>query len=356
MHHRTLFAGILSLLLSASALIAGKKSGTLDVIWIDVEGGGATLIVTPNDESVLIDSGNPGGRDSQRILKAIKEEAGLDHLDHLIATHFHLDHFGGAAEVAAELPIHHVWDNGIPERNPDNRPNDTRFPLMIKPYRSMKVGQRHVIRPDDILPLAQPANGTPFQLRCIAANQVFSTRKPAVPDNQKCQDIKLKQKDRSDNANSVVMIMEFGPFRFFDGGDLSWNVEGELACPNNIAGTVDVYQVNHHGLDASNNPLLVHSLAPTVSVMANGTRKGCGPESFAALASSPGIQAMYQVHKNLREDSENNTSKDYIANFEKDCDAHFIKMSVAPDGKNYTMSIPATGHKRTFQTRLNHLR
>ena len=61
----------------ALAARAGQKDKTLDVYWIDSEGGGSTLIVTPNDESVLIDTGNPGGRDPGRIVAAAKA-AGLD--------------------------------------------------------------------------------------------------------------------------------------------------------------------------------------------------------------------------------------------------------------------------------------
>ncbi len=339
-------------LMAAFAAWGGKADGTLEVYWVDVEGGAATLIVTPAGESVLIDSGNPGGRDSQRIHRVATEMANLEAIDYLITTHFHLDHFGGAAELAALMPIKVVYDNGIPDRNPDNRPNDTRFPLLIKPYREMSAGERRVINPGDSIPLKQAPGTARIKLTCLATRRSASRALAQPGRAELCQDKPAaKPQDTSDNANSVVLLLELGDFRFFDAGDLTWNVEPTLVCPDNLTGgTVDVYQVTHHGLDRSNHPTLVHALAPTVTVMNNGVTKGCGAETFQTLQSIPSAKAHYQVHKNLRDDREHNTPDTFIANLERRCQANPIRLAVKPDGTGYAVSIPATGHRQEFAT------
>jgi hypothetical protein len=85
--------------------------------------------------------------------------------------------------------------------------------------------------------------------------------------------------------------------------------------------------------------------------MNNGATKGAGGETLATLKATPSIRAMYQVHKNLRGDKENNTTDDHIANLERDCSGNYIKLSVDPSGQFYTVTIPANGHKQRYETR-----
>ncbi len=333
---------------------AGGKTGTLDLYWIDSEGGGSTLIVTPNDESVLIDTGNPGGRDPARIVAAAKA-AGLTRIDYVLLTHYHGDHFGGGAEVAQQLPVGTIFERGIPEGDPDGRATSN-FPLQIKAWREIPA-RREKLAPGVVIPLHGVSGGPHLELRCLAADkqQIAPTAAQGQETNPRPVPSPAKPIPPSDNDNSAVFLLSFGDFRFFDGGDLTWEYEGRLVSPHNVVGPVDVYQTDHHGLEVSNNPVLIQSLAPTVSVMNNGPTKGGKPETFATLKAIGSLQARYQLHKSMNVPAEENAPDEFIANLEPAkpadlCPANLIMMSVAADGKSYTLSVPARGHTHTYRT------
>jgi beta-lactamase superfamily II metal-dependent hydrolase len=273
--------------------------------------------------------------------------AGLKAIDHLVVTHFHIDHFGGAVPLSKLMPIGRVYDNGAPSPPPSEKD----APLLAE-YNAAFEGKRQTLQPGDTIPLKQQAGSAALRLQLLATReQVVRGPSPAVRNDEICGAASDKPADTSDNRNSTVWLLRLGGFQFFDGADLTWNTEKRLVCPANLPGPVDVYQVNHHGLDQSNNPVLVHSLAPRVVVMNNGPRKGTQPQAVETLKGAPSILARYQLHKNVREDAQNSTADEYIANVPEQCAANVIKMSVEPDGRRYTLSIPATGHARTFTTR-----
>lgn len=342
---------------SAGLVVAASADKTLDVYWIDSEGGGSTLIVTPAGESVLIDTGNPGGRDPGRIVAAAKA-AGLTKLDYVLITHWHTDHFGGAAEVAQQIPIGTIYQRAIPEGDPDGRAQSP-FQTQIKPFRDI-AAKREALAPGVVIPLRAATRTPKLELRCLAADQkaVEPTAKQKKAKNPLAGTVPAKSVPPSDNDNSAVFLLKFGDFEFFDSGDLTWAIEEKLVTPHNLVGVVDVYQTSHHGLDVSNNPLIMQSLEPTVVVMNNGPRKGGQPGTFAAIKALKSVQARYQVHKSFNVPAEENEAAEFIANHDDlrgaaalQCPANLIKMTVARNAKSYVVSIPATGHTREFKTK-----
>src|SRR5678815_1293943 len=139
---------LLTLALAAAVPSAQPRTAkTLDIYVVDVEGGNATLFVSPSGESVLIDTGNGGAaakRDGDRIMAAIKD-AGLTQIDHLITTHWHGDHFGGLQELAGRIPIREFIDHG-----PNAQPNATTDEFIKTTYPELYTKAKHTVpRPGD---------------------------------------------------------------------------------------------------------------------------------------------------------------------------------------------------------------
>src|SRR6202167_6730468 len=99
-----LLAAVLAWSMLAGAQAA--KSRSLQVYFIDVDGGQSTLFVTPAGKSLLIDTGWPGndGLDAKRIAAAAKD-AGVSKIDFVLLTHFHADHAGGVPELVQQIPV-----------------------------------------------------------------------------------------------------------------------------------------------------------------------------------------------------------------------------------------------------------
>jgi hypothetical protein len=147
-----------------------------------------------------------------------------------------------------------------------------------------------------------------------------------------------------------VLLFTLGRFKFFDAGDLTWNIEKKLVCPVDLIGQVDLFQVTHHGADSSNNPVLVRTLAPTVAIMNNGPHKGGGPGTAKLLKSIPSIRAAYQLHRNADTTAAENTEPELIAN-DTQAGGAFIHVRVEADGSKYTVQIGEHGPARVFETR-----
>ena len=346
-----LFA-IAALLAIGAAGRSAARSGARDlkIVFIDVEGGAATLIVTPQQESVLIDTGweRADGRDALRIQDGARH-AGVRRINHLITTHWHLDHYGGVGRLVKLMPIDHFYDHGIPERSLDDPAN---FPRLIAAYRAAGGDHSQTLKPGDEIPLRQDSSGglPRITLRCMAVNGHVPDEE-AHPPVDGCDAHPAHAKDTSDNANSLALRLDYGDFSYWAGGDLTWNIEHRLVCPLNRIGSVSLYLTDHHGLNQSNNPALVQVLHPRVAVMNCGVVKGGDVETTATLRATAGIEAIYQSHRVLRYHDEGNAPAEMIANPEPECQGVPIVAAVAPDSKSFEMRVGWKGRARRFISR-----
>ena len=306
---RALLASLVAVALGAVAPAAQSRSTKpLTIYVVDVEGGNATLFVAPSGESVLIDTGNPSPgavRDAGRIVAAAKD-AGVSQIDHLITTHWHGDHFGGMAEVAARIPIRQYIDHG-----PNVQPAAAADAFLQDVYPALYAEGTHtVVKPGDRIPVA----GLDWRVVASAGGVLKTPLPGAGAPNTACAGVNKIDPDPSENAQSVSSYITFGTFRVVHMGDLTWNKELELMCPPNRLGTADLFIVSHHGQPISNSPALVHALRPRVMILNNGTRKGGQPDAMRVLHSSPGLQDLWQLHFSLLSGQEYTVPGMFIAN------------------------------------------
>lgn len=318
-----MFRTIAALVLTAAVTLAAPKP--VEIFFIDVEGGQATLLVSPNKESLLIDTGWPGfeDRDANRIAKVAKK-AGIKKIDYLLITHYHLDHVGGITQLLQKMPVGTFIDKG-PNRETGDRA-DKLYQAYLKAVET--TGKRITVKPGDKLPVKG------LDITVVAADGVLmqGNLPGGGQTNPLCAAAEQKQKDPTENALSTGILVQLGKFRFVDLADLTWNKELELACPANRIGPVDLYLTTHHGLDQSGPKELVHALRPRVAVMNNGARKGGSPSAWKVVKSSPGLEDLWQLHYSVAGGTEANVPDSFIADTNDVGEGNYVQVTALPDG------------------------
>jgi hypothetical protein len=358
--------------------------------------------VFPSGESILVDAGIPGGRDSGRIIDVVKQ-AGLKQLDYVVVTHYDIDHVGGISEVAAAIPVRNFVDYGdrLPSRqgpppqggaarmggadrgnapgaqgppqggaDRGNAPGGAqapRPPMMSaaqidEAYKAARAKANHiVVSAGDRLPV----KGLDIQV-VSSRGQVITTPLPgAGAENPLCSAYVPHPPDTTENINSVGMIIgAFGRFRLMNIADLTWNTEHDLACPRNLIGAVDVYITTHHGLARSGLPALVQAVSPQAVLMNNGPRKGGSVETWDSLRKTKADvwQLHYSVKRaaspNFEEKADPggpdyNAPEQFVANMEEAANhspVYNLKVSVRPDG-SFTVTNPRNGFTKEYKSR-----
>ena len=318
---RFLVSTFLSLFLSAT-LPAAEKS--LQIFFIDVEGGQATLFVTPAGQSLLVDTGwgYNAFRDANRIVAAAKM-AKIKKIDYVLITHYHDDHVGGVPQLAQKMTIGAYIDHG------PNRETSKASELLYSAYKAATGNATHILsKPGETIPI----KGMNVTIVSADGNLLDHPLTDAGAPNQACQGVEQKATDPTENARSNGIVIDFGKLRIVDLGDLTWAKELELVCPTNKLGHADIFIVSHHGADLSNSPALVHGLAPRVAVMDNGSKKGGASTAWDIIKSSPGLQDIWQLHFADAGGSEHNTTDPFIANVDETDTGHYLKLTANEDG------------------------
>lgn len=310
-----------------SAAAAGSAGAELRVYFIDVEGGQATLFITPLGESLLIDSGWPGNnyRDAERIA-SVARRAGLSRIDYVMITHYHDDHVGGVAQLVDRIAVGTFIDHG-PNRELDHGKTESGYAAYQAVLASGK-SKRILAQAGEVLPV----QGIEATVVSADGNLIGKALPDAGQPNPYCQASETRPADQTENARSLGIDIAFGELKILDLGDLTWDKEMQLMCPVNRIGLIDVYVVSHHGLYQSSSPALVDAIQPRVAIMDNGANKGGSIQTFETLAKVPRLETLWQLHFSNGGGMRHNTAVQHIANIEGPDAGHYLELTGHRDG------------------------
>jgi competence protein ComEC len=312
---------------ASGTVVSRGGSSNLRIFFVDVEGGQATLFVTPAGQSLLIDTGwdDNNGRDADRIVAAAKK-AGIKKIDYVLITHFHEDHVGGAPQLAERIPIGTFIDHG------ENRESTDAPTVQVwQAYQELLATGKyqHITpKPGDTLPVKG------FNATVISADgaTIANPLPGAGQDNPNCKNAEKYPEDQTENKRSLGTLITFGKLRILDLGDLTRDKEAELMCPLNKLGKVDIYIVSHHGWVQSSSPALVYGIAPRVAIMDNGAKKGGTPAVWDIIEKSHGLEDLWQLHFSDEGGAAHNVAEEFIANPDGPDAGNYLELTAQPGG------------------------
>jgi len=332
-----------ALALSGASAQARKSApaGPLHIYFIDVEGGQSTLFVTPGGHSLLIDTGWPDhdGRDADRIIAAAKL-AGLHRIDYVLLTHYHIDHTGGVPNLVARFPVGTFIDHG-----PNRQTGDPTTEGVYEAYQKvLATGKYHRIlaHPGMVLPIP----GMRVEVLTSDGKFIQTPLPGAGQPNPYCKISEVRPPDQTENARSNGVLITFGRLRILDLGDLTWDKEMDMMCPDNRIGHVDLLVVSHHGWYQSSSPALVDAIAPRVAVMDNGATKGGSLPTVKTIRAIPGLAAEYQLHYSDEAGAENPPAE-YLANVQGPDSGNYLEVTATRSGK-ISVYNPRTGETQAY--------
>ena len=336
-------------LLTSPACARSETDRTLQIYFIDVEGGQSTLIVTPERHSLLIDTGwagdgsgfRPGdphqARDANRIVAAARD-AGITQIDYLLITHFHIDHAGSLTELSQLMPIRTFIGHSAPSADAERASPGTK--AAYDAYLTVR-GAHLQPGPGERLPLKD--------VEAIVVSSAGATLKGPLANagatNATCPDHATSARDPYENPRSTGVVVRYCAFRFLDVGDLTGQPLFDLVCPKNLIGPVDAYLVAHHGGPDASVPETFAAFKPRVAIMNNGLSKGGARVTYEALHHVSGLEDVWQLHAST-DAADANFPSHYIANLDEST-AYWIKLVAGEDG-SFRVLNQRTGEWKTY--------
>ena len=324
---------------SAASEATHAGNADLAIYVIDVEGGQATLIVSPSGGSMLVDTGWPdnNGRDAERIQAAMKD-AGITKIDKVLITHFHTDHVGGVPNLVERVKVGEFLDHGVNREDSDITRHD--FAAYVK---AIGNRPRRTLHSGDLIDILG------LNTTVITADGEHIKALPGVEQkpNSYCASEPKWDLDTTENPRSTGILVRFGKFRFLDLGDLTKAKEIPLVCPVNLIGHIDLYLVNHHGFNLSNSKAFVDAIHPRVAIMDNGAHKAGSPEAWQTVHENPGLLDLWMLHTAEDSDAAHNSAGPLIANLKGGGDGNWLKVVADGDG-SFSVTNGRTGETKKY--------
>jgi hypothetical protein len=230
---------------------------------------------------------------------------------------------GGVPQLGDQMKIVNFVDHG--PNTEDSKVTKEDYADYVK---TIQRGEHMVVKPGDTVPI----KGLAVKVVTANGDHIQTPLPGSGQPNPVCSSTPKRDPDPTENARSLGVLVTLDKFRFLDLGDLTWNKELELMCPDNPIGTVDVLLVSHHGLNQSNSPALVDAVHPRVAIMNNGAKKGGSPDAWQIVKDSPGLEDLWQLHYAEAGGKEHNAPDSFIANVDEQCAGQYLKLTADGNG------------------------